>query len=315
VVGDAAIRKVAYSPLIWQVERKERQHMSALSARELRVMYDHLPNLYSATEVQTLAPRAMNMVNALFDSDSVGMSFADPRLPYVVAAWSPHLTNIEKYVDRFKELAPQHPFFVKWKELGTKEKAIRFSDCGTEEQWSQTPLANEFFRPLRIKRLLGTWREFGGGHHLELSVARQTREFSDRECKKLDYLAQHIGQAYLNCKLINELRRDAPLPSQWLCVDGGLNPMRLNSTQDGYEQQDFLPAKGGVSLTDREREVLDWVVEGKTNPEIAIILNISPRTVQKHLERVFQKLSVETRTAAAMRAVELGIARSDVPVY
>jgi len=53
-------------------------------------------------------------------------------------------------------------------------------------------------------------------------------------------------------------------------------------------------------LLPRETEVAGWVAQGKTNPEIAIILQISPRTVEKHMERVLQKLGVENRTAAAV---------------
>ncbi len=52
-------------------------------------------------------------------------------------------------------------------------------------------------------------------------------------------------------------------------------------------------------LTAREAEVLYWVVQGKTNRDIGEILGTSPRTVHKHLEHVFEKLGVETRTAAA----------------
>jgi DNA-binding NarL/FixJ family response regulator len=58
-----------------------------------------------------------------------------------------------------------------------------------------------------------------------------------------------------------------------------------------------------LPLTLREREVLSLVTAGKTNAEIAMLLTISSRTVQKHLEHVFQKLGVETRTAAAMCAL------------
>jgi len=61
-------------------------------------------------------------------------------------------------------------------------------------------------------------------------------------------------------------------------------------------------------LTQREAEVLYWVVKGKTNADIGDILASSPRTVQKHLEHVFGKLGVETRTAAA--AMALGRVRS-----
>jgi len=56
-------------------------------------------------------------------------------------------------------------------------------------------------------------------------------------------------------------------------------------------------------LTAREAEVLYWVVKGKTNRDIGDILVLSPRTVTKHLEHVFQKLGVETRTAAAGLAI------------
>jgi CheY-like chemotaxis protein/DNA-binding CsgD family transcriptional regulator len=56
-------------------------------------------------------------------------------------------------------------------------------------------------------------------------------------------------------------------------------------------------------LTPREAEVLYWVVKGKTNKDIGDILGASPMTAKKHLERVFVKLGVETRTAAAGMAM------------
>jgi DNA-binding NarL/FixJ family response regulator len=58
-----------------------------------------------------------------------------------------------------------------------------------------------------------------------------------------------------------------------------------------------------LKLTAREAEVLYWVVQGKTNRDIGAILGTSPRTVHKHLEHVFGKLGVETRTAAASMAM------------
>ena len=53
-----------------------------------------------------------------------------------------------------------------------------------------------------------------------------------------------------------------------------------------------------LGLTPREVEVLSWLVQGKTNAEIGVILHISPRTIQKHVERIFVKLGVENRIAA-----------------
>jgi DNA-binding CsgD family transcriptional regulator len=55
-------------------------------------------------------------------------------------------------------------------------------------------------------------------------------------------------------------------------------------------------------LTDRESEVLNWVMQGKTNPEIAIILNISVKTAGHHIEHIMEKLGVERRGGAALWA-------------
>jgi DNA-binding response OmpR family regulator/DNA-binding CsgD family transcriptional regulator len=62
-----------------------------------------------------------------------------------------------------------------------------------------------------------------------------------------------------------------------------------------------LPAEfsSEFGLTTREREVLSWLSKGKTNRDIAQILGLSPRTVDKHLEQIYAKLGVENRTAAA----------------
>jgi DNA-binding CsgD family transcriptional regulator len=54
-----------------------------------------------------------------------------------------------------------------------------------------------------------------------------------------------------------------------------------------------------LGLTPREAQVLRWVAEGKSNPEIGIILGACERTVAKHLQRIHAKLGVESRTAAA----------------
>ena len=70
---------------------------------------------------------------------------------------------------------------------------------------------------------------------------------------------------------------------------------------------DDKPAYGKLSsrfqLTEREIEVLRWVSCGKTNKDIGDILQLSPRTVNKHLEHIYIKLGVETRTAATSVAL------------
>jgi DNA-binding CsgD family transcriptional regulator len=58
-----------------------------------------------------------------------------------------------------------------------------------------------------------------------------------------------------------------------------------------------------LALSKRETEVLSWVIQGKRDSEIGVILEISSRTVEKHVGRILHKLRVENRTTAASIAV------------
>jgi len=77
---------------------------------------------------------------------------------------------------------------------------------------------------------------------------------------------------------------------------------RLADVSAGREERALQQA---FTLTGREADVLIWISRGKSNREISEILGISPRTVNKHLEQVFEKLGVENRAAAAARAVRV----------
>ena len=72
--------------------------------------------------------------------------------------------------------------------------------------------------------------------------------------------------------------------------------LRLAKDSGAATPQEFSRDLG---LTSREGEVLSWLSKGKTNRDIAQILGLSPRTVDKHLEQIYSKLGVENRTAAA----------------
>jgi DNA-binding NarL/FixJ family response regulator len=61
----------------------------------------------------------------------------------------------------------------------------------------------------------------------------------------------------------------------------------------------------GLGLTPRAAEALLWLAQGKTNSDIATILGITESTVKKHVQEMFEKLGVETRGAATVRALEM----------
>ena len=73
------------------------------------------------------------------------------------------------------------------------------------------------------------------------------------------------------------------------------------STDQQFPEMDPSSLIEERGLTPREVEVLEWVARGKTNNEIGLILDISPRTASKHLEHIYTKLGVESRTAAVVQ--------------
>ena len=129
----------------------------------------------------------------------------------------------------------------------------------------------------------------------------------------LEWLRRHAGEA--EAEPATGLRVEPPR----LTIEQGAQRLsfRLHQqTGDSDGEADWLIIMREVSdaavieamslsfkLTAREAEVLYWVVKGKTNRDIGDILGASPATVKKHLERVYAKLGVETRTAAAGMAM------------
>ncbi len=94
-----------------------------------------------------------------------------------------------------------------------------------------------------------------------------------------------------------------PLAVKLVACEPGQPP--LLKLLDGQQPSGDARLMSALLLTRRESQVLYWLANGKTNREIAEILTMSPRTVNKHLEQVFPKLGVENRTAAAARAIRV----------
>lgn len=77
----------------------------------------------------------------------------------------------------------------------------------------------------------------------------------------------------------------------------------MDSDDEQARQAQLL--QSNLSITAREADVLLWISRGKSNRDVSEILGISARTVNKHLEQVFEKLGVENRASAAARAVRV----------
>jgi DNA-binding CsgD family transcriptional regulator len=180
-------------------------------------------------------------------------------------------------IEVFDRYFYDHPLV---REHGRKPDAVtkRIADCVPDGAFRASPLFNDYYRVIGIDHVTAVPIHVDRRFLVSFVLNRTGRGFNDRERDLLDVVRPHLANLYrlgVAADRVSEVPADVPF--------------------------DLAAAP----LTPREREVLDWVAAGKTNRDIAAILGASPRTVEKHLERIYEKLGVETRTAAAMRAVKL----------
>lgn len=150
------------------------------------------------------------------------------------------------------------------REHGRNPAAVtrRISDLVAPRAFRETPLYNDYYRRIGIGHAMAIPVRVDRRVLVSFVLNRGGAGFTDRERDLAEVMRPHLSDLY-----------------------------RLAGV-----------TLAGAALTLREREVLDWVAAGKTNRDIAAILGARPRTIEKHLERIYEKLGVETRTAAAMRA-------------
>lgn len=151
--------------------------------------------------------------------------------------------------------------------------------------YRKTELYNEVYRPVNIEDQV--WLGVGDRKELiALSYSRDTA-YTERDQQLLSMIQPHANIAWKNWKRIRSLE----------------NRLREQNTPTIASEQQTRHASAMQasiqSLTRRQREVVERVAVGKTNLEIAAELQISPRTVAKHVEHIFTALNIHTRTALA----------------
>lgn len=116
-------------------------------------------------------------------------------------------------------------------------------------------------------------------------------------------LAEWLAKSPDSGQTLRLAAANAPLQLTLLTLmDGKEYLLRLSPSQNDEDDSELLRQR--LALTQREGDVLLWIARGKTNREIGQILEMSPRTVNKHLEQIFRKLGVENRTSAAAVALK-----------
>jgi len=277
------------------------------SRRELSLLAEHLDTLHQARTFAALMNSALDLLQPFFVADGCWVGFTEPTRRRHLSIRRPDSDALADFAEPYRKLAAESPMLKYWLRTGNHDRVLRRSDCCDPVAHRQTALYSEVDRPLGVNQHMGTWLRPGTGGHFEASLTREGRtDFSQRDVLRLGSLRRHIFRAYENvCELsrLQSLIHGPPPPE---LPPGTVELQDTTLTAHVDPALSPAPSAAPTHLTPREREVLHWIVEGKTNVQIGIILGASWRTIRAHCQRIFQKLNVETRTTAAVRAMEMG---------
>jgi DNA-binding CsgD family transcriptional regulator len=173
----------------------------------------------------------------------------------------------------------QHPL-VRYHAFQGGSATHRISDSLSRQDFHRTGLYADYYRRVGLEYVMAVPLHVDRRTLVSIVLNRRGLDFSERDRERMELLRPHLSFLY------RQACADATA-SAVQAAPGRLAPVRAD------------PAPAG--LTPREGEVMHWLSYGKTDADIAALLSISPRTVHKHLEHIYVKLGVETRTAAVMR--------------
>ena len=240
--------------------------MVRLRSRELRNALDFIHAASSADGPEPFPEPVVELLTRLVPSEFGG--YYEWRLPYqqCVAVELPFPTP--------PDVADARAFYCSTYPLtnlllSSEARALKLSDFVTVRGLHKLEYFNLVLRPFGIEHQIRLWLSapHGRSHVFCLSRRRSDGDFEERDRNLLELLRPF-----------------------------------LNALHERFELRGAVAPLSRDDLTERETEVLRWVARGKSNAEIATLLFVSPHTVRKHLEHVYEKLRVHSRTAAVARA-------------
>jgi DNA-binding CsgD family transcriptional regulator len=242
--------------------------MARFGRRDVR---DALALVYLASSVNGTGPFPEPVLQALatlVPSDTVGYNEREIRSHRLLAgAETPSVVPPEAVAEAVATFCGEYPLSIERR--SSEMRALMISDFASSRELHRLDYYDQVLRPLGIEYQLRLWLSSppGVARYFYANRSRARGEFGERDRDLLELLRPFL-----------------------IALRGRFEPhvSRVESNGDG--------------LTGREAEILTWVARGKTNKEIATLLFVSPHTVRRHLENVYAKLGVHTRTAAVARA-------------
>ena len=245
-----------------------------LSQRDLDALHHAILELYEFRDLQAFRAAVPQILLKLIPADAFvwgqcALDVVTQRATLLdCVASDPSCELVVRQLPGFRFM--DHPFFQFVARTGDRT-ALKISDFLTLREFRDSAWYQECHRPCGVERQLAGTVE--GPGLATLNFVNRRRDFTERDRAILNLLRPHFDQAQRNAAIFSSTAtaRARPLAE--------------------------------YHLTRREFEVASWLSQGKTNPEIGVILGLSTRTVEKHMERILQKFGVENRATAALAVV------------
>ena len=241
------------------------------SERDLRTLAGIVTDERADVPAEGLPPSLLTELTGLVRCDQLsffGMDSRRQEFPFTQEV--PAVPVDEAIEDGYWELHQACEACNYPERTGDLRSILKVADFYSARQWHSTGMYADYYRPLGLEHDLMLTLPAAPGPALDphqsvrlLFVRGPGPDFTERDRALLTLLRPHLHRAYLDAE-----RRRHPLPR----------------------------------LTPRQRELLNLVAAGHTNTQIARSLGVSPATVRTHLEHIYVRLHVSSRTAAVTRA-------------
>jgi DNA-binding CsgD family transcriptional regulator len=190
----------------------------------------------------------------------------------------------------FASLAHENPLIERFRRTGDG-RAYRFSDVVTPQELHGLALYRQFYAGLGLEHQIAFTLPHPPTRLLGVALSRREHDFTDGERLLLDRSRPFLIQSYRAA--IEHTRLEAELVRA------------RRATDPEADDSALILALAARHLTPREAQVTCWIALGRSNRAIAEALGLSDRTVEKHLERAYEKLGVKSRSEASALAWSL----------
>lgn len=249
--------------------------MESLSASRLRKVLQATAQAAEFRDLPEFRAGAIALIRELVPCESASYNEVRPGAGAIVVA-DPAGELTAESQETFGRLAGENPLVVHYIHTGDG-RPVRFSDFLSLRELHRLDLYDQLYRPLGVEHQIAFVLPSPPGELVGIALNRGRRDFDGEEAAMLDLMRRPLRACYERLvereQLLGQLSR---------------------YEADRSDAREIT----ALGLSERELEVMQGVIGGESNIELGMSLGISRRTVEKHLQNIYARLDVTSRTQA-----------------